>query len=89
MTCPTEGHTRASVTALAKAYYAKPENSVGGNLHVVLDDGNIEDDCVKFCRERAVEEGDVDGIELADALLQLSYTQRRKVYRDYASYSAD
>jgi hypothetical protein len=87
MICPTNSHTRASVTALAKAYYAKPGNCVGGNLHIVLDDGNTEDSHVLFCREKAVEDGDVDGIELADALLQLSYTQRRKVWKDYASYA--
>ena len=34
--------TILEVMPLVKAYYEKPENGAGGNLHIVLDDGNIE-----------------------------------------------
>lgn len=71
--------TVPDVLPLAKAYYhAHP---AGGNLHIVLDDGNIEDSSVQFCLDRAREEGDGPGVELAEMLLKMSKTQRKKLYR--------
>jgi len=67
------------VIALARAYYAKPGNRVGGNLHIVLDDGNMEDQHIEWCRQLAQNAGDVDGVALADKLLALTRTQRRKI----------
>lgn len=55
-------------------------NLTGGSLHIVLDDGNIDDDDILFCREYAVEQDDESGVELADLLLQMSKTQRKKIY---------
>ena len=62
-------------------YYAMPGNSAGGTLHIVLDDGNIDDGSVRFCLDRATEEGDAKGVELAGLLLRMSKTQRRKILR--------
>lgn len=62
------------------AYYAKPGNSVGGNLHLVLEDGNVSDRDVAYCREIALERGDADGADLAERLMGMSKTQRRKLY---------
>ncbi len=50
-----------------------------GSLHIVLADGNVGDDSVLFCKEFALEQGDTEGVELADVLLQMSKTQRRKL----------
>lgn len=52
-----------------------------GSLHVVLDDGNIEDCFVRYCLDRAVEMNDAEGIELAIILLTMSKTQRLKLGR--------
>ena len=71
--------TVRDVTAIAKAYYAHPSNSVGGNLHIVLEEWNIETKHVEHCKQQAIESGDAAGVELADLLLQMSKTQRRKV----------
>lgn len=73
--------TVPEVLPIAQAYYAKPGNCVGGSLHVVLDDDNVEDSHVEFCRTVAVEAGDEDGIRLADLLLRMSKTQRLKLAR--------
>lgn len=54
-------------------------NLAWGCLHIVLDDGNIEDDSVLFCKRFAIEQGDKEGAELADLLLQMSKTQRKKL----------
>jgi hypothetical protein len=71
--------TIPEVAPLVRAYYAKPGNGVGGSLHIVLEDSNIDDDSVRFCRKYAEERGDSDGVALADILLRMSRTQRGKL----------
>lgn len=71
--------TVPEVVPLVKVYYGKPGNSVGGNLHLVLEDGNVQDSHVRFCLERAKECGDEDGVKLAEVLLRMSKTQRTKL----------
>lgn len=71
--------TVPEVLKLVQAYYAKPGNGVGGSLHIVLDDGNLHNDHILYCREYAREKKDEDGIILADLLLLMSKTQRKKV----------
>ena len=61
------------------AYFNKPENGAWGSLHVVLDDGNVQDDSVNFCLDYAVQTKDNDGEELAKLLLKMSKTQRLKL----------
>ena len=73
--------TVPEVMILVKEYYK--ENPVGGNLHIVLDDGNVKDSNVQFCLNQAEENGDVKGVELAKILLQMSKTQRLKLYADH------
>ncbi len=60
-------------------YYAKPGNSVGGSLHIVLEDGNLKRSDIEWCRTYAQEKGDTDGVALADLLLQCSTTQLAKL----------
>lgn len=72
--------TVPGVLILVRKYYALPGNMCGGNLHIVLDDGNINDGCVRFCIERATKAGDTFGAQLAEILLKCSVTQRRKLY---------
>ena len=73
--------TVPEVLPLVNKYYAKPGNGAGGCLHLVLDDGNIETSHVQVCLNYARENGDTDGVALAELLLQMSYTQRNKLYR--------
>ena len=77
------------VRAAVEAYYAlRPENICGGSLHIVTDDGNVEDSSVEFCREYAREHGDTAGVALAELLLQMTHTQRRKVYQTHRGHLA-
>ena len=62
-------------------YYNKPGNEVGGALHVVLDDGNLEPSIIDDIRIESFQRGDVDTWILASTLLQMTPTQRRKVQR--------
>jgi hypothetical protein len=75
--------TVADVVKMVNAYYRLDGNSVGGNLHVVLSDGNLETKHVEYCRNHAAEQGDVQGVEIADAMLAMSITQRNKVYHSH------
>lgn len=72
--------TVPEVLPVVRAYYAKPGNGAGGSLHLVLDDGNIGTSSVVFCREYALRNNDLDGVALAELLLKMSYTQRKKLY---------
>lgn len=67
------------VLPLVHAYRDLPGNAVGGSLHIVLDDGNVDDASVAWCRDYARENGDRPGVELAEILLRMSQTQRRKL----------
>ena len=71
--------TVPQVIPLVKAYYEVPGNGVGGNLHIVLDDFNIKDYHIKYCLKQCKETGDSAGEELANMLMQMSPSQRRKV----------
>lgn len=74
------------VVALARDYYAIPENIVGGSFHIVLDDGNIEDGHVDWCRGYAHGSKDRAGSDLGDALARLSEFERESVYDRYDEY---
>jgi hypothetical protein len=55
------------------------KNPVWGSLHIVLDDGNVGDDHVRYCLEQARAIGDDEGASLAEILLRMSKTQRIKL----------
>ena len=71
--------TIPEVLPAIRAYYAKPGNSNGGNLHIVLEDPNYEDDDVRFCIATARDAGDSDGVAIAKKMLLMSKTQREKL----------
>lgn len=71
--------TITEVMPLVRAYQAKDGNSVGGSLHIVLDEGNVSNSHIESCKRYATEQNDLDGVALADILLQMSKTQRRKI----------
>lgn len=78
---PRDRPTVPEVRPLVWAYYAMPGNSCGGSLHVVLDDGNLDDHSVQFCIDNARDRGDDAGVRLGELLLKMSKTQRAKATR--------
>lgn len=58
---------------------SRDSGSVGGHLHIVLDDGNIEDGHVQFCLDEARRDACETCIRLAELLLEMSLTQRAKL----------
>ena len=75
------GHkpTIPEVEPLVLYFLSFPENIVGGVLHVVLDDANVDDATVDFCKDMAVAQGDMNGLMLARVIRLCSKTQRRKL----------
>ena len=59
-------------------------NCAGGELHIVLDDGNIEEDHIKWCLDNSIvkisdEEEKKVYTECAELLLKLSYSSRKRL----------
>jgi hypothetical protein len=67
-------------------YRSAPDRAAGGWLHIVLEDGNIEDAHVRWCRDEAALNGDVVGSELAGEILELSETDREYLYSKSAEF---
>ncbi len=67
------------VAELIAAYEDIPENSNGGSLHIVIEDGNWEADHVRWCIDYAKERGDVLGAKLGALLLLLSEADRQEI----------
>lgn len=50
-----------------------------GGLHIVLDDGNFEDDNVDFCLDLSIQMEEFEVYYLARLLQKMSKTQRKKI----------
>jgi predicted phosphodiesterase len=79
----TDKPTVPQVLAMVRSYAAIEGNDTGGSLHVVLDDGNVDDSTVRSCIHDARQRGDQPGVKLGEALLQMSRTQRLKIARQF------
>lgn len=68
--------TLPEVRPLVEAFYALPDNGAGGDLHIVLDDGNYGRDSIQWCITIAK-----DSVTrwLGHVLLMLSNSQRRRL----------
>lgn len=69
--------TVPEILPMVWALYAS--HSAGCCLHIVLDEGNIDDGSVQFCIDHAAEQGHDACKKLAELLLKMSKTQRRKL----------
>lgn len=57
------------------------EHPVGGKLHIVIDDGNFDDESMRYSLERAIAEQDAAALSLAEKMIRMSITQRRRLVR--------
>lgn len=71
--------TAPELIALVQELYRQPGHSVGGCLHIVLDDGNIGDDNIRFCINWARKAGCSLCASVGFLLLSMTKTQRGKV----------
>jgi len=66
---------------LCKHYYE--QECCGGNMHIVLDDGNINDSSVSWCAGLAHGRQDHEASDLANLMLMMTEKQRTRVYNSY------
>lgn len=71
------------IVPLLRFFRSDPQNSVGGNLHIFLEDENVEDDHIKFCLDRCMEVGDTIGETICRLALKMSITQRKRMSREF------
>mgnify|MGYP003416924335 FL=1 len=70
------------ILGVVKLYFALPGNEAGGNLHLVLSDGNCDDSALWTCVRSCVENEDAMGLWIAvDMLFTMTEEQRRKFYQ--------
>lgn len=71
--------TLPEVIPLVKQWYAEPERAAGDLFHVILEDKNYQQCHATTALENARESGNPQAIELAEKLVAMSATQRRKL----------
>ena len=55
---------------------------VGGNLHIVLDDGNLDDEYIWYCQEQCLNKEDVLGYLIATLLRCFTLEERESMYNN-------
>lgn len=65
--------------------YKRQLHAAGGSLHIVLEDDNVSDQDVEYCRRFAQEQGDREGELLAQILLRMS-EEEREALGDLSGY---
>lgn len=61
-------------------------NDCGGYLHIVTDDGNLDDCYVRFCMDKARKGGDRQAVLIAEELLRWTMEEREGLYERYQEY---
>lgn len=69
------------VKDLVLYYYNELDNSTGGYLHIVLDDGNTEKENILWCRNECENNSDTFGIFLCDVLMCCSESELVELYK--------
>lgn len=64
---------------LVRDWFSRPGNSGGGVFHVVLEDGNYQQEFADLALASARLSGDAKAIELAEMLASLTDKERRKL----------
>lgn len=64
---------------LVRDWFSQPGNAGGGIFHVVLEDGNFEQEFADLALADARKSGDERAIELAEKIAALTDKERRKL----------
>jgi len=70
---------------LCREYYE--QFHCGGNLHIILDDKNIEDKDIFWCQGYAYGVKDNGGIDITGLMIFMTIEQRKKVVESYNLYA--
>ena len=70
---------KKNLCKMIQAYYEY--EVVGGALHIVLDDGNLEDKHIHWCISAPIKErNDKAALDIANELLKMSFSARNRLY---------
>jgi len=61
-------------------YYGTFHGDVRGNLHIIVDDGNVRDSDILYCLRDCLQKGDLIGIEFLITFSELSEELRTQMY---------
>ena len=79
----SENVNKRQLLDAVKLYYRLPGHEAGGNLHLVLSDGNCDDSSMWVCIVACVKELDTMGLYIASAMLfTMTEEQRDRLYCD-------
>lgn len=80
--------TIPGIAPFIEMYYRMDGHSMGGSLHIVLEDQNVANQNVEWCLQYALERGDYFGAALANILLRMSTSQRwRLSHRSWGPFA--
>lgn len=65
-----------NIKELVAEYNEIPENICGGNLHIALDDGNLDDDSIVFCYNQCKKHKDYLGMLICSRLMGIDESER-------------
>lgn len=65
-----------------KQFLSLEGNEIGGNLHIVLDDGNLENENIAWCMHLCINKQDFLGFSICDNLLRITYKEREAIYNE-------
>jgi hypothetical protein len=93
--CKHESIITVYVSKLVELLYEDLKECCGGLLHIVLDDGNLEDDNLQWCIDncnKPENENRIDKylcLEIAHKMLQMDEYQRRLIYYGSCNFECD
>lgn len=64
---------------LISEYYEIKENVCGGNLHIMLDDGNLNDRDIIWCYDHCEGKKDYLGMLICSLMIQVDETDRQEI----------
>jgi hypothetical protein len=74
------------LTAMRAIFYGLPNCESGGPLHITLDDGNVDDECLDFCEQLLADEEPavrILGKAILDMLRTLTEDERVAWYDEW------
>lgn len=77
-----ESNLKPVIKDLIEYYQGLPNKEVGGYLHIILSDGNIEDCNIEFCSNECQKYGDTLGELICDLLYYFTEEEREIMYND-------
>ena len=72
---------KTTLLGLCRRYYAF--NGTGGNLHIMLDDGNVSLTHLAFCENKCYEHDDSMGLFIISIMWDMSEEDRKKFVDAY------